>query len=106
MFPVAAIGADGHDRLITELETAVVAGAREFGYPMHFTMPLGHIIGFVQLYAVAALILRCVAGHVGSAHHIGHGGGLVGDLYDPNADADGQYTVLPDESIIADGLPQ
>src|ERR1019366_9466963 len=58
------------------------------------------------LYAVAALILRCVAGHVGRAHHIGHGGGLVGDLYDPNADADGQYTVLPDESIIADGLPQ
>src|SRR5450755_2362033 len=104
MFPVAAIGADGHDRLIKELETAVVASTRELGYPKHFAMPLGHIIGFVQLYAVAALILRGVAGHVGRAHHIGHGEGLVGDLYDSNADADGQYAVLPDESIIANGL--
>src|SRR3984957_14617589 len=69
-------------------------------------MPLRHIVGLVQLHAIAALILRGVAGYIGGAHHTGDGRCLTGDFDDADADTDRRHAVLPDEPIIADGLPQ
>ena len=88
MLALVRVGADGHDRLVKQLESAFVAGARQLRDPVHFAMPLRHVVRLVQLHAVAALILGRVAGDVGGAHHVGDGRGLAGDLDDADADAD------------------
>ncbi len=73
---------------------------------MHFAMPLGHVVGLVELNAIAAEILRRIAGDIGGAHDIGDCRRIVGDFNDADADAHFEHAVLPDESKIANRLTE
>ena len=69
-------------------------------------MPFGNIVGLVELHAVAALVLRRIAGDVGRAHDARDRRGIRGDFHDTDAHAHREHAVLPDEAVVTDRLTQ
>ena len=61
-------GADRHDRLADEQQAVLLAGAIDARHPLHLAMPLGRAPLSIGLHAVAAGVLRRVAGDVRGAH--------------------------------------
>ena len=100
------LGADRHDRLVVELETLLLERARDPRDPLHLLMALGRVAFLVDVNAVAAEILRDVAGDVGGAHQRRHALAAGLDRNDADAHADLQRVVAPREAERRDRLAQ
>ena len=64
-----AFARDADDALRVQLEPSFLDRARDAAHPLHLAMPVGAVVAFVDLHAVAAAVLGRVTGDVGGRQH-------------------------------------
>src|SRR5262249_25555355 len=94
-----------HDGLEEQLEAILLGGTGHACNPLHLPMAMRDApLLLIDMDAIASLVLRSVAGDVGSAHDARDTLGVGLDLDDAHARTDGQRVCAPHEAVIADGL--
>src|SRR5437660_115108 len=97
-------GSDRHDGLEEQLQAVFLHGARNARNPTHLAMAVGDAVRLVYVNAIAALVLRGIAGDIRRAHHARDALGLRVDMHDTDAGPDRQRARSPHEPVVADGL--
>ena len=99
-----AFARDADDALRIQLEASVFDRARDAAHPLHLAMPVGAVVAFVDLHAIAAAVLGRVTGDVGGGQHRGGAGGVARDAHHADARAHRQAVGAPQEAIAVNGL--
>src|SRR6266513_1033703 len=96
------------DFLRMEHETPFLERSLQAGHPFHLAPAQKHfaVVWTIELYAIASLFLRHVAGGIGCAEHIGEGEHSIGDMDYADARADGERSAFADEAKVGYALLQ
>ena len=95
------------DRLQVELEESVAQRRLQTLQPVDFAAAArdGFVMRGIDVDVAAGLPLRDIAGRIGRIHDLFERIALAGHFDEPDADADAEDAVLPDEAVFADRAP-